>query len=342
MSLFKGVLASAALLSLAAAAQAEGELHIYNWGNYTNPALIEKFEKAYDVKVTIDDYDSNETMLAKVRAGNPGYDIVVPTDYTVKIMIDEGLLAETKPNEMENFKNVDERWVDVYFDEGRNYSVPWQWGTTTFAVDTAVYGGDIDTYAILLDPPEELVDKINMQPDMYEVMNSALRYLGKPLCNNNPEDLKAAYELLKSAKPKWRTIEYGMIQPLVSGDIAASQGWNGATMRAREQKPSIKYAYPKEGYSAWMDNVAVLKDASNVENAKLFQNFIMDPENAAMISDFAKYANGIKGSEQYLPKEFIEAPEITIPEGAPTPVFVPLCPKEVQEKYSQIWTNLLK
>ncbi len=342
MRFLKGLLTTAAVVSLAGTALAEGELHIYNWGNYTNPELVKKFEEAYGVEVTIDDYDSNETMLAKVRAGNPGYDIVVPTDYTVKIMIEEGLLAETTPSGMENFKNVDPKWVDVYFDEGRSYTVPWQWGTTTFAVDTAVYDGDINTYAILLEPPEALVDKINMQPDMYEVMNAALRYLGKPLCNGNPDDLKAAYALLKEAKPKWRTIEYGMIQPLVSGDIAASQGWNGATMRAREQKSTIKYAYPKEGFSAWMDNVAVLKDAPNMENAKLFQNFIMDPENAALISDFAKYANGIKGSEAFLPAEFISAPEITIPEGAPTPVFVPLCPKDVQDKYSQIWTNLLK
>ncbi|MEO1191581.1 MAG: extracellular solute-binding protein [Pseudomonadota bacterium] len=342
MRVVKGLAIGVAALALAGAAQADEELHIYNWGNYTNPALIEKFEEKYGVKVTIDDYDSNETMLAKVRAGASGYDIVVPTDYTVQIMIDEGLLAETKPNEMENFKNVDPRWVDVYFDKGRQYTVPWQWGTTTFAVDTAVYDGDINTYAILLDPPEELVGKINMQPDQYEVINAALRYLGKPLCNNNPEDLRAAFELLQEAKPKWRTIEYGMIQPLVAGDVAVSQGWNGATMRAREQKPTIKYAYPKEGFSVWMDNVAVLKDAPNMELAKKFQNFLMEPENAALVSDFAKYANGIAGSEAFMPRDFVDAPEITIPEGAPTPVFVPLCPKEVQEKYSQIWTNLLR
>ena len=88
---------------------AAGELHIYNWGDYTNPKLIEKFEKETGIKVTLDGYDSNETMLAKVRAGGSGYDIVVPSDYTVKIMIDEGMLAETKPNQMPNFKNVKPR-----------------------------------------------------------------------------------------------------------------------------------------------------------------------------------------------------------------------------------------
>ena len=93
--------ASAAVLLLAAApALADGDLHIYNWGDYTNPKLIEKFEKAYNVKVTLDDYDSNETMLSKVRTGNTGYDIVVPSDYTVKIMIADGLLEKTEPNQM--------------------------------------------------------------------------------------------------------------------------------------------------------------------------------------------------------------------------------------------------
>src|SRR3954467_2212013 len=102
-----GIAASlAAMLFAAGSALADGELHIYNWGDYTNPKLIEKFQKAYNIKVTLDDYDSNETMLSKVRAGNTGYDLVVPSDYTVKIMVEEGLLEKTEPNQMENYKNI--------------------------------------------------------------------------------------------------------------------------------------------------------------------------------------------------------------------------------------------
>ncbi|MGH6931766.1 MAG: extracellular solute-binding protein [Dongiaceae bacterium] len=334
--------AAAALLFTSSAAWADGELHIFNWGDYTNPKLIEKFEAETGTKVTLTDYSSNDDLLAKVRAGSTGFDIVVPSDYAVKILIEGGFLAETKPNQMANFKNVDPRWVDVYWDTGRNYTTPWQWGTTNFAVDTAIYNGDIDTLAILFDPPAELQGKINMQPEIAEVINAGFRYLGKPLCNGNPEDLKAVNDLLTKAKPNWKTIDYGMIEPLVAGDVAASHGWNGAAMRAREQKPTIKYAYPKEGVAGWMDNVAVLADAPNMENAKAFQNFVMDPENAALISDYAKYANGIMGSEKFMPPEFAEAPEIKIPAGAPDPTFIGPCPPEVTEKYNQIWTNLLK
>ena len=111
-----GLAGAAALMISATAAMAGGELHIYNWGDYTNPKLIEKFTKETGIKVTLDTYDSNETMLAKVRAGGTGYDIVVPSDYTVKIMVEEGMLAETHPNQMPNFKNVKPEFVTVYWD----------------------------------------------------------------------------------------------------------------------------------------------------------------------------------------------------------------------------------
>lgn len=319
-----------------------GELHIYNWGNYTNPELITKFQDTYKVKVTLDDYDSNETMLAKVKAGATGYDIVVPGDYMIAVMVKEGLLAETKPNQMENFKYVDKKWVDVYWDPGRNYSVPWQWGTTAFTVNTDVYKGDINTLALMFDPPAELQGRINMLPDMNDVFNAGLRYLGLPRCNKNPEDLKKLNELLTNAKKHWRTFAYETIEKLTSGDVDLSQQWNGASMRVRLQMPNMKYAYPKEGFTGWMDNVAVLKDAPNVENAKNFQNFVMDPQNAALISNFARYANGITGSEQYMDKEMVEAPEIVMPADAPAPDFVPPCDEETVKIYNNIWTELMK
>lgn len=345
----KHLLTAAAAVALAlggglasSQARAEGELHIYNWGNYTNPELIEKFEKQYGVDVTLDDYDSNEMMLAKIKGGATGYDIVVPGDYMVAIMLEEGLLEKIEPNKMENFKNVDPKWVDVYWDPGRQYSVPWQWGTTAFTVDTEVYKGDINTLALMFDPPPELQGRINMLDDLNDVINAGLRYLGHPRCNSDKEQLKELNDLLLSAKQHWRTMDYGTIEKLTSGDVDLSQNWNGAAMRARLQRPSLKYAYPEEGFTGWMDNVAVLKGAPNLENAKLFVNFIMDPENAALISNFARYANGIKGSEQYMDPEMTSAPEIIMPADAPAPEFVPPCDQQVVDLYNRIWTNLKK
>ncbi|MEB8385808.1 extracellular solute-binding protein [Rhodobacteraceae bacterium KMM 6894] len=330
----------AAAVTMAGAAHAEGVLNIYNWGNYTSPELIEKFEAAFDVEVNLDGYDSNETMLAKVREGNTGYDIVVPSDSTVAIMIEQDMLAEIKPNEMENFKNMDPKWVDVYWDPGRNYSVPWQWGTTAFTVDAEVYKGDINTLALMFEPPEELKGRINMLNDMPEVINAALRYKGFDRCNSNKEELREVTELLIAAKENWRTMDYATIEKLTSGDVDLSQNWNGAAMRARAQRPTLQYAYPVEGFTGWMDNVAVLKDAPNMDNAKLFVNFIMMPENAALISNFARYANGIMGSEAFLDADMTSAPEIVMPADAPAPDFVKPCSQEVTDLYNRMWTKV--
>ena len=132
-------------------------------------------------------------------------------------------------------------------------------------------------------------------------------------------------------------------QALAAGDYAAGVTWGGAAMRVRLKSDRFVYGYPKEGYPIWMDNVAILKTAPHMENARLFMNFIMDPENAALISAYARYANGIKGSEKYMPEDMRAAPEIVVPEehlvhGR----FSPACPQAVNDLYTKIWTEVLK
>ena len=200
----KTLLGTATALSLTAGiAAAEGELNIYNWGNYTSPEMIEKFEAETGIKVTITDYDSNDTALSKVKAGGHGFDIVVPSSTYIPIWVGEGLLMESKPNEMENFKHMDPRWVDVDFDPGRNYTVPWQWGTVGITVNTAVYGGDVNTAAIIMDPPDELKGKINVVPEMNDVMSIAIKYVGGEQCTDDKEVLKNRSGV-KPACARWK------------------------------------------------------------------------------------------------------------------------------------------
>ena len=342
-SIQKFAISAAALACISTAVLAEGELHIYNWGDYTSPEMIKKFEQKYDVKVTITDFDSNETALAKVRAGGHGFDMAVPSANYIEIWIKEGLLLESRPDQMENFKNVDARWADVPFDPGRHYTVPWQWGVTGMLVNTDIYKGDVNTSAIFLDPPDELKGKINIVPEVTDVMALSIMYFGGEPCSGDTEILKKVRDKLTEAKKNWISIDYANPDKYAKADIAAGVNWNGWSFRARLLNDKLKFGFPKEGYVVFMDNLVVLSDAKNVENAKLFQNFMMEPENAGMLSAFARYANGIKGSEAYMPDDMKNAPEINIPaEFVAKGHFVPACPPEVSAMYAKIWTDLQK
>jgi spermidine/putrescine transport system substrate-binding protein len=335
------VLAVTALAPVCAAA--EGQLNILTWTDYHSEEVIADFEAASGVDVTFDYYDSNEALLARLKAGVTGYDIVVPSDYMVRILIDEGLLLRSELNQLPNFANVDPRWVEVYWDPGRAYSVPYVWGTTALAVDTAAYSGPAESYSLLFEPPPELSGKINMLNDMTEVIHSALRYLDLPRCNGNPEDLTRVNDLLAAAKPHWLSINTDAPKELlVSGDVAVSQIWNGYAQRARLEKPTIRYVFPKEGLTGWMDNLAILNDAPNVENAKLFIDFMLEPKNAARNSNDIGYASGVLGGEAWLTEEFLSSPELQVPAEAAQPEWVPPCPPDVVALYERIWTNLLR
>ena len=335
--------AMAVLLATASIASAEGELQLFNWGDYTNPELLKKFEAETGIKVTVTDYDSNDTALAKVEAGGGGYDLVVPSANYIPIYTEKGLIQKLDLSKLSNHGNIAPEWADVPWDQGRNYSVPWQWGSTGIAVNSDAYSGDINTSAIFLDPPAELVGKVNVAPEMNDILSLALMYVGGEPCTEDTAMLKKARDKLLEAKPKWQSMDYGMTTKLASNDVMASTYWNGAVFRARLQNDKVKYGYPKEGFPLWMDSVALLSDAKNVDEAYQFMNFIMVPENAALISAFARYANGISGSDPFMPADMKDAPEILIPdEFKSAGHFLPTCSAKAQEYYTAIWTELQK
>ncbi|SHE65200.1 spermidine/putrescine transport system substrate-binding protein [Loktanella atrilutea] len=337
----KTLLSTVAILC-AGALQAQ-ELQLYNWGDYTSPELLTKFEEETGIKVTVTDYDSNDTALAKVEAGGHGFDLVVPSANYIPIWREKGLIQELDLSKLSNHGNIAPQWVDVAFDPGRKFSIPWQIGATGIAVNSDAYDGDINTSAIFLDTPEELVGKVNVTPEMNDIMSLALWYVGGEPCTEDTEKLKAARDALIKAKPNWQSMDYGMSEKLAANDVMSSVYWNGAVFRASLQNDKVKFGYPQEGFPLFMDSVALLSDAQNVEEAYQFMNFIMLPENAALISEFARYANGIAGSEEFMDEEMKTSPMVNIPpELAEAGEFLPTCSAKSLEYYTAIWTELQK
>jgi len=243
------------LVFFASAAQAEGKLSIFNWFEYLPQDLIDKFAEENDVEVTMDTFDSNEAMLATLKAGKMGsYDVSVPGDYMVEIMIGEELLDTFESSELSNFDNIDPQWLDVGFDMGRKSSIPYQIGTTGYMVNTANYDGDIDSLSILFDPPAELSGKINVLDSQAEVLTLASLYLGIPQCTSDRDQLKQLNDTLQSAKEHW--VSFG-------SDVAKDVLVSGAPNRA---------------------------------NALKFMDFLLEPENAAALSNFAQYIPGVTGA----------------------------------------------
>ena len=320
------------------------ELLLFNWSNYMPPELLKRFEAETGIKVTLDVYDTNETMLAKLQAGGTGYDVVVPSGPTLQQMIRDGMVLKVDVAKMANFKNVRKPFDKPEFDPERAYSAPYMWGSTGFAYDTAlVQGGKLDeSWKELFEPRPELVGKIGMLSDLGEVFVATAHYLGIDICTEKPEEGQKILDVLTKQKPAVKLYNAsGTADRLAAGEVAMQHMWNGSYFRAHKKRATLAYIYPKEGLNLWGDNFAVPKGATNVENAKTFINWMMEPKNIAEASNLLGYNNAIAGSSQYFVEAMKEDPAINTSEEMvlrlrPSRV----CSKANIDMRSAVWTRL--
>ncbi len=336
--------ATAALLSTSV--QAEGELFFYNWVDYTPPELIEQFEKETGIKVTVDTYDSNETLLAKLKSGATGYDVVVPSQNFVTIMVAEGMLEKVNVKGQANYKNVDERWQNPPWDPNQEYSAPWQMGTTSFTINMDGYDGPGDSLKEFFEPADSMkgFTQVFRTPD--EVIPLALMLLGHEQCNEDPADMKEVQALLLKQKPYVKTYNSEtMVANLASGEVKMSSHWDGYSMKNRIDSgvSTLKYVHPKEGIIGWFDSMVVPKGAPNKANAEKFMNFMMDAKNGANLSNFNRYASPLNAAAiaDHIDPALGTAPEINVDPSVPVH-FSETCSQKATKLYDRVWTKLLQ
>lgn len=322
------------------AALAADTLHIYNWNGYISQAMLDKFTADTGVAVALDTYDNNETLLSKLRGGSSGYDIAIASTDFIPIMKSEKMIQPVNIAELPNYGNLDAQWKTSAWDPGNVYSIPYFWGVTSYAVDTAAYKGPTDSLSLLFNPPTELQGKVGMFSSPTEVIALAMRYLDIEPCTTDSAKLKAVDALLQAQKPFVKIYDSsGIMGRLVSGEAVISQVANGEALTARQQKPTLKFVFAKEGGVAWIDNVVVPASAARPDLAKKFISFLMDPTNAAMQQKDVGYPTGINGTEPMLPEEIASAPEVQVPTDYKK-VVNPVCSEEATKKYDLIWTRL--
>jgi spermidine/putrescine transport system substrate-binding protein len=287
-------LALAGLLAVGLTACSSEEpqvLNLYNWSEYMPQQVLERFTDETGIRVVYTTYDSNEAMYARLKLldDSAAYDLAVPSTYYVSKMRQEDLLMPIDRSKIEGFDKLDPELVNLGIDPENQYSIPYLWGTTGLAVDTADVGGEVTAWEDLWD--KRFAGRVMLTNDMREVFHMGLRVLGYSGNSTDPDEIRQAYEKLSELMPSVRTFNSDAPRmPYLEGETDVGMIWNGEAVMAREVMPKLQYVYPDEGVIAWMDSFVIPKNAENPEAAHKFINFVLQPEISALISEDIGYA----------------------------------------------------
>lgn len=319
------------------------ELHVYNWSEYIDPQIYADFEKEFGVKVIEDTFASNEDLLAKLQAGASGYDLIVPSDYMVAIMIELNLLAELNYDNIPNFQNIWDKFRDPPYDPGNKYSVPYQWGTSGIGYNLDMFEEPPDSWAYLFDPvyASAYAGKMSMLNDSRETIGAALKYLGYSLNSTDVQQLEEAKQLLIQQKQWVKTYDSeGFEDLLAAGETVIAHGWSGDFFQAAVEAPQIWYVIPGEGATIWADNLCIPKTAPSQYTAEVFINYLLRPEVGAKVSNYTWYASPNKAAEKYINAEILEDPAIYPPAEVMDKLEFIHDVGEATPVYDRIWTEI--
>ncbi len=270
-------------------------LNVYNWTIYIAEDTIANFEAACDVDVTYDNYYTNEELYTKLVQGNPGYDVIVPSDYMVATMIDENLLEPLNKELIPNMANISPDMLSPWYDADNIYSIPYQWGTTGLAYNKTAVGRELTSWNEMF----EYTGDVAWLEDVRGMMAIALRMLGFDVNTEVPEEVEAAKQYLLERSGNVAAIVAGNSKQLLSsGDVDIAIDYNGNVFGlmaecAAAPDCTTEYAYviPEEGTNRWVDNMAIPVGAQNVDLANVFLDYILNPKVSADISNYVTYGS---------------------------------------------------
>jgi spermidine/putrescine-binding protein len=286
-------------------------LNFYNWTDYIADDTIPNFQKDTGIKVTYDNYSSNDELFAKLRTGTSGFDIIVPTDATLVKMKHADLLQPLDLSLIPNVKNLDPRFRTAAYDPGNAYSIPWQWGTTGIGFDKTKVGGSVTDWDAFNLPA--VAGKSSFLDEARDAFAMALFALKKDPNTLDSGDLDAAEQYLLDLKKKVQKITSDYQDPLKGGQLLMSQAYSGDVFTIQADNAKIDYVIPTSGAFSWVDSMAIPKGAGHPKNAEAFMNYILEPKVGANLTNFVNYGSPNKAAEPFINKDIISNPLIYPP-----------------------------
>ncbi|QCR31638.1 PotD/PotF family extracellular solute-binding protein [Lysinibacillus sp. SGAir0095] len=294
-------------LESAGSAGSKDTITVYNWGEYIDPDIIDQFTEETGIKVIYETFDSNEAMMTKVEQGGSAYDVAVPSEYMVEMMKEKDLLLPIDHSKLPNLQNIDPYFLDLAFDPGNKYSIPYFWGTVGIVYNPSLVADHLDftSWEDLWDP--SLKEKVFLVDGAREVMGMGLNSLGESLNAKDETLLRQATDKLITLSPNIKAIIGDEITPLmINNEATVALTWSGQAADMMWENEELDFAVPEEGSNLWFDNFVIPKTAANLEGAHAFINFMLDAENSAQNNDYVGYSTPNAAAMELMDPEVIE------------------------------------
>ncbi len=280
----------------------EKTLNIFCWSEYVPEEIIETFSKESGIKVSVENYSSNEEMLAKLLAGGGSYDLIQPSEYVVEGLIKENLLAPIDHGAIPNMKNIAPEFRNMSFDPGNKFSIPYMAGTVGIVVNTELVEDEIESFNDVFQ--EKFKKNIVVLDDAREIVSWGFETLGIPINEVSEENLNKVRPVLEKWLPLVKVFDSDSPKTsLLNGDVALGVVWGGEGAILLNENKKFKWVMPAEGAHLFVDNLAIPKGAAHPKNAQLFMNFILRPDMSAKISEAFPYLNPNAAARELLTPE---------------------------------------
>ena len=321
-------------------------LNIFVWTEYIPQDMIECFELVYNIKVNREEYSTNEEMYAKVSTGSTTYDLAQPTDYIVKLMIEQNLLQEIDHNRLPSLKNFDPNYLNPSFDPGNVYTLPYQAGTDAIVYNADRVSNPPARWADLWNP--EYAGRLVFLDDSRATIGLALRMLGYDPNTKDEAQLREAQAKLAELMPNIKLFDSDSPKTaLLAGDVDLGMTWTAEAFLAQQDNPAIQYIYPAEGAVLWQDNWVILKNAPHLDAVYAWLNYTNQGDVFWMMLRDFPYTNPNKAALDFardnhadLYKAYMDSPITNTPPDAIANGFRIEDVGEATPLYDKIWTEL--